>query len=713
MLLEYLDSTAVSPIQREFVECEEPICGDVSHSTIENSTSCFYYSFEGVGKQHLDSVQKKLFDLLKKIQDGSEKFDMERMHTLLKRQKVRILSVAETSPHKLVIGPIICHFLYGNGSIEQRARSIPLLEEFITYEETYWRNLIDRYITGDTARYVTIVGEPSPELMKTMAKAESDRIAEQKEKLKEKLATMGDTLKKAVEINERQASKESLTAVAIPSPDHIKYHSIERFVVEPEAQVPFRIQYDNIKTNFITIHVLLNSSQDLTKKDRLYLPVLSEMILKTPIMRNGELVPYEKVVAELYSDTIAYGCGMGISSSGISCGAFSMLLGLQMQVEVDKYEKGVHWFHELLYNTVFTPERIKSIATQIVSDISQYKRSGSKVASLTMNSLIYQSNSNQWAANFLRQQTFLKALLKDLKENPAGVQDNLIRVRNLLTKPGNLLVHIGLNKNKLDAGKLHEPWQKFVPESVLAANPKEHIKFDQIIPCHKLVEFIPSPKAAIVGIGSAESSYLHLMVKSIDSLKHPDLAAILVLINYLTQIEGPLWRTIRGLGLSYNYDISLSTSNGMMTFLLYKSSQLVAAYDKTIEIIDSFLKGGEEFQDNLIDSARSGLVYTFVSGEKSPADKSVQSLVAYLRDLDMNFNKDLIKKVAQVTKDDLRRVGAQYLKPLFEDKERRMSVCCNTSKVEEVAEGLARAQYELERLSIEESTFLNSVDTDN
>ena len=60
-------------------------------------------------------------------------------------------------------------------------------------------------------------------------------------------------------------------------------------------------------------------------------------------------------------------------------------------------------------------------------------------------------------------------------------------------------------------------------------------------------------KNLIVGVGSVESSFLTQTV-SLD-MKHmdPDLAPLMVYIQYLVQLEGPMWKQIRGLGLAYHY----------------------------------------------------------------------------------------------------------------------------------------------------------------
>lgn len=55
----------------------------------------------------------------------------------------------------------------------------------------------------------------------------------------------------------------------------------------------------------------------------------------------------------------------------------------------------------------------------------------------------------------------------------------------------------------------------------------------------------------------------------------------LLLIQYLTQCEGPLWNAIRGTGLAYGANIYASPDQKALVLSLYRCSQLEEAYKKT------------------------------------------------------------------------------------------------------------------------------------
>ena len=64
-----------------------------------------------------------------------------------------------------------------------------------------------------------------------------------------------------------------------------------------------------------------------------YIPLLLESLLVCPINRDGRLIQYEEIVAELECDTIASGTGVGFeNNSRFSCGAFSHAANLMLQV---------------------------------------------------------------------------------------------------------------------------------------------------------------------------------------------------------------------------------------------------------------------------------------------------------------------------------------------------------------------------------------------
>lgn len=711
VLLDYLNSTAISPIQRDFVECPEPYCSSVEHHIIENSTSMFYLTFESVGKKYLDLVHNRLFTLLRKIKNLEESIDMDRMSTIISRKIVRILSTAESSPHAVAIGPIIGHYLYGTSDIKSRCQEIPSLREFAKMDSSFWLSILDKYFVGQDARHVCIVGEPSPCFMKTTTEAEKARVEKQKEELKDDLAMIAEKLKRSNDENNRPAPASMLASVRVPSIDNIKFFPIERNVVPKEAGLPFRLHHDSIKTNFITIHTLFNTSTSITKQQRLYLPLLAELIFESPILRDGKLVPYEQVVAQLFSETVVYHAGIGVSGTPQQCGSASMMFQLVMQVEIERYENAVRRLNEAMYSTVFTPERIKTVATRIVSDISQCKRSGSKVAGAISKALTYQSNSNVWATQFMRQQKFLKKLLSALKSEPELVQERLTKVRDAIVKPENLFVHIAYHKEKLGAEALQRPWHNLVPNDVIAKlDNNEQFDVSKMTPCRQLVNFVEKPMSAVIPVGSADSTFMCRSIKSISSFNDPDLPALQVLLNYLCQLEGPLWKSLRGLGLTYHYNIHIFPGSGLMQFLLYKATHVVAAHEKAVEIVNKYLDGEEQYEDNLFESAKSSLVFEYIKDEKSPSHRAQQSLVNYLTNLDIDYNRQLVDKVLKITKDDLRGVGTKYLRPLFDTSQGRNALCCNPSKVDEILTSYAALQCHFTKMNLETEPFLNSLE---
>nr|CAD7417578.1 unnamed protein product [Timema cristinae] len=263
-----------------------------------------------------------------------------------------------------------------------------------------------------------------------------------------------------------------LTSVPIPSISSINFHPLKFYTAESSEQhprfhlpqAPVYMHLDHLHTNFVYMFVLLNTS-GLSTALRPYLPLFLESLLELPILRGDTLVPYEQVVAQLETDTISVSASIGLeNSSRFHCGAFSHTAVLMLQLEPAKYSRCVTWIRELLYQTQFTVERLRILASKIANDVAQVKRKGNKVVSDLM------KDSNHYSSSMLRQHKFLTSLLERL-ESPAMSQkvlQELEEVRAVLTQPANIVVHLAADMDKLP-GDPAEPWAQMLPSGV---NPK-------------------------------------------------------------------------------------------------------------------------------------------------------------------------------------------------------------------------------------------------
>lgn len=91
----------------------------------------------------------------------------------------------------------------------------------------------------------------------------------------------------------------------------------------------------------------------------------------------------------------------------------------------------------------------------------------------------------------------------------------------------------------------------------------------------------------VVGLGCIDSAFLYHAAPSLKSFSDPALPDLLLFLQYLTQLEGPLWRQIRGQGLAYGYNIMPQPQEGLIYFTLYKCSNVIGAFKEAKTIIVS------------------------------------------------------------------------------------------------------------------------------
>lgn len=714
ILQDYLTDTSVSPLQKFFVETDDPYCCTVKGGFMENSETCFYFVFENVYKKKLIQMKDALIQVLTNIFNDPKGINMDRMATVIERRKLRILNQMEAAPHETISGNVISDFLYGRSisDLQVRMCQIPTFSSLVGKDDNFWKSLLKNYVLDN--KIITVLGEPSPSLLAKLTEKEAQRIQYQRDFLKEEgLQKRAEALEKAIDANEKEIPKEVIQAVVVPSLSSINYHSIVRSCSETDpggikefdlTGLPFRFELDHIKTNFVSISVMMNTS-DISPELRLYIPLFLELLLESTVETKMGILTHDVVVHQLEADTVHIGTALGFENGQrFFCGSHGQYVVLFMLVDNAKYVKAVQWIHDLIVGIKFEVDRIQVVGNKMVKDVVKKKRSGLKVTGTMIRNLCFQPTSNQVAASMLRQQAFLQNTLDVLKKTPDAVITNLKAVREFLARPEHVTVHMSANLHRLATlGDAKSAWMSCLVSAGLPPG-----KSKEPVPCHALLLGQDSniPRDVITGVGSVDTAFLVQCTRSLTSYASPDLPALLVLIQYLIQLEGPMWRQIRGQGLAYSYNLYVKPCEGHLYFALTKATLVGAAYKEAMTIVQRHLSGEEEWDAGLLESSISSLMFEEIEQEKSVNEVALQSLLAYRRGLDMNYTRMLLEKIAAVKVDDMVRVGKKYLTPLFDPAASRLAICCHPSKVQDTVTHFAEMSRKLVVIPSLEDSFL-------
>uniref|UniRef100_A0A2M4A8X6 Putative zn2+-dependent endopeptidase insulinase superfamily protein n=1 Tax=Anopheles triannulatus TaxID=58253 RepID=A0A2M4A8X6_9DIPT len=698
VLLRYLTDTCASPIQRDFIENEDPLASSVSYSIIENSVSLLYIGFENVPLGKEDEIYPKLNELLISFGSGKARLDMTRMTNVIERYRLEALSSVESNPHDDIAFHLIGEMLYGtnNDDFENRLNVNRHLNSLKVKEEDFWVSLLNKYFIK--AHHVVVRAVPSVKENLRIAKAELVRIEEQRMRLEEVgLKEKSKILSDAMATNEILPPNEMITSFPVPSAEGIKFYPVEVFRTSDESSppglnlrsLPFYAEAYDLHTNFCYLKVSLNTSA-LSTELRPYLVLLMELLIESPVQRGDKLIPYEEVVAALESNTVETTLELGFkASSRFSVGSYGNNATLHMQVVREKYVKGVELIGDLLYRTTFTPERIKVCATKLVNEVAQLKREGNSIAKEVMRAMRYRDDCNVRTCSLLKQSKFLTGLLLQMEQSEcaADIIANLYKTRAVITLPENTTLHMAADWRKMEqlGFDLIQPWAQLpiaTPENPLP------VKRFEAVPDWKNVisksESAHTPNSLIVRLGSVESAFLFLICQSINDFNDPDLVPLLLSLQYLTQLEGPLWRQIRGQGFAYGYNIVPRPNEGLLYFTLYRASNVAAAFKEARIIMRKHIGDQAEWDDTLLESARSSLIYEIIARENSIEKVVDASVLGSFKNVPFNYNQALALQVRNVSTEELIRVSKRYLEKLFSNSDTCMTIVCHPDKTSDI-----------------------------
>ncbi|KAJ6782164.1 hypothetical protein PWT90_06975 [Aphanocladium album] len=702
VVLTYLCGSSVSVLENIMVEKEE-LASSVSHWWDSRPNSVIWLQPTGVESDKLESVEKRLFEILKDV--ASKPLDMEYMSECIKREKRQVKFHAETS-ESFFSTNIITDYLFGmrDGSTLKDLESLHEYDVLEKWTDKEWRDFISKWFLD--AHHISILGKPSTELAEKMKKTEEERVAKRKAELgKDGLEKLAKKLKDAQEKNDQPIPPEVLDQFDVPGTESI--HFIEsdtarygkakavgngtgaaQGVIDaaPAGKLPLFIQFEDVPTNFVHITLHLGTSQVPVELKPL-MPIFSDNFFNTHIMRDGKLVNFEQVVMELERDSVGYGLGSA-RQLGDPEG-----IAIQFQIEPEKYAAAVEWIRTMMFDSVFDPQRLKAAVSKALADIPEAKRNGQGMAAEIDAAIHLDHSSVTVAKRILVRAVYLKRLKKLLKSDPEKVVSWFNKIRSSIFTFENLRVLVAARLSTLP-----DPittWDKLV-----TALSREK----DMIPVPALSALLNdegrnpgSVGATIVPMASLDGSFSVSTAAGLSSFADPRLAAVMVAISYLEQVEGPLWVAVRGAGYAYGTHFSRSVDAGVLCYRVYRSPDAAKALTASREAIRKIADGEVPIDKHLLEGSVSQIVVTFADEQSTMPSAAQQNYVqSVVRGLPKDWSKEILRRVRAVTREEIKAAMTEVILPCFAPGKSNVTITCAKIMTENMETSIKAMGYKVQ-----------------
>ncbi|KAF9586373.1 hypothetical protein BGW38_006117 [Lunasporangiospora selenospora] len=705
----YLTDSAVAILRKEMVEIEDPYCTSLDFYTSQRIRTEIRLTIDSVPTEKLDEIEPKFFSILEKV--AKEGFDMERMASVIKREKLKLMDRLETD-HMTLAWPCLIHFLYGkkdDSDLGEYTNELANLDKVAEFDSDAWVKYLREYFLD--SKRATIIAKPSAAHATKQAEDEVKRVEEQRKRLgEEKLKELENELEKHRAQNDIPVPVEIFDNFPIPDAKGIEMievvsgrsqkdgkfdNEVQKHLNNDPAHVPYFIEYNHIKSEFVET-TLYFTSTDLPARLRPYLDIYFSSFFSLPLVdpATGKETHFEDVVKQLDKDTISHGCGVGVSQM------FRQLALVVLKTERSKYEEGIAWLRKMTWNTRFDVDRLKVIATKLLNDIPQEKRDGSRMSKSCMSFLTYDhDDSNIAALGILKQAKFLPAVIKQLEQEPETVVKALNELREILTRPAN--IHIQVQGNILKQNKPKTAWIENFGGSDKESSTLAPIPYSSQV--WSKIGKNPGNAGYVINMPSIESSFATHVTHGPKDFMDPDYAALLVLTECLDTLEGPFWKQLRGSGAVYGANLRSDVEAGFLSFTIYRSPDALRAFNLANKIVEDYATGKSVFTKQELEGAKASIVYRIVRKEETISGAATEAFVnQVLKKVSSDYNKEFLARVQAVTHEQLQHVMDKYLIKVFKPDTSVTVVTSATTKVKDISEGFKKIGFQLETKNIDE-----------
>ncbi|KAI1800986.1 Metalloenzyme, LuxS/M16 peptidase-like protein [Daldinia bambusicola] len=701
LLLTYLCGSSVAVLENIIVEKEE-LASSISYMYDARPNSVIWLQPTGVATEKLEFVEKRLISLLKDV--ASQPLNMAYLRDCIQRERRQVKAQAEES-ESFYSTNIITDYLFGkrDGSTLKQLSNLDEYEILEKWTDEQWRAFLRKWLAD--AHHVSVLGKPSLALATKQKEDEEARISKRKQELGEEgLKRLAQKLEDAKKQNEVEIPASLIEKWPVPPIESIHFiesqtarsgmarklgtyeNSAQKIIDQAPSTLPLFVQFEDVPTNFVHISVHVGTSQ-LPPAYKPLLSLFSDNFFNTPILRNGERVPFEKVVMELERDTVSYSLDSGSKFSD------SESFLIRFQVEPEKYATTIEWIRTMMFDSIFDLTRLKACIAKQLADIPEAKRDGRVMTSEVEMAIHNEASSLLVAKRTLVKAVYLRRLKKLYDKDPKAVISKFEELRKFMFTLDNLriLVVADISNSKLsDPVKAWDKLAKSLDTRVESINP--------ITKPHSLLNDEGrnpgSVGATIVPMRAIDSSFSISSGKGVVSFSDPAVPALLVAMQYLETVEGTLWNAVRGNGLAYGAYFAKELDGGYLHFKVYRSPLASKAISAARDAIKALVDGNVAFEEPMIEGAISQLVMAMAEEQATLATAAVQKfIVSAIRGLEPDYNIKMLAKVRQVSVEDIKQAMKTWLLPLFEPGKSNVVVCCAHAMIEQLEKDFQAMGY--------------------
>ncbi len=151
----------------------------------------------------------------------------------------------------------------------------------------------------------------------------------------------------------------------------------------------------------------------------------------------------------------------------------------------------------------------------------------------------------------------------------------------------------------------------------------------------------------------------------------------LIFQEHHTDSDITIRTAVRGTGLAYGTSFSRHSESGQISFDIYRSPNAFKAFHTSKTVVADFVSGQTALDELALEGAISSIVLGFANSQATMASAAQMSFVRQVvRGLPADWNDAMLKKVREVTVEQIREVMETVVLPVFAPQTGTLIVTC-------------------------------------